>query len=228
MKHFIILVLGCVLGGLPMQGQDCSAFYPFSEGVKAEYTTYNKKGKIEGATTYEVVSVTSDADQEVATIHSDLIDKKGEVLTSMTYDIICQDDKVSIGFKSLLSPEIMEQYKDIDLDITGTDIDLPNNLSVGQNLPDADMKMTISAAGMNINMNVMMLDRKVVGQEQLETPAGSFDCYIITYTTKMKMGLSRSSSAKQWIAKGVGLVKQEEYNKKGKLTSSGMLTKYSS
>ena len=102
MKHFIILVLGCVLGCLPMQGQDCSAFYPFSEGVKAEYTTYNKKGKIEGATTYEVVSVTSDADQEVATIHSDLIDKKGEVLTSMTYDIICQDDKVSIGFKSLL------------------------------------------------------------------------------------------------------------------------------
>lgn len=207
--------------------QDCSAFYPFTEGVYAEFTSYNKKGKEEATATYTVSNVTSANGVETATISSDLKDKKGKLITYLTYDIICESNKVSLGFKSLLNAELMDQYKDLDIEISGTDIDLPNDLAVGQSLPDADMIMSINAGGMNLNMSVMLQDRKVIGQENITTPAGSFDCYVLTYSTQIKMGLKRTGSAKQWLAKGVGLVKQEDYNKKGKLISSGMLTKHS-
>tara|TARA_R110001632_G_scaffold10202_6_gene38025 strand:+ start:3120 stop:3821 length:702 start_codon:yes stop_codon:yes gene_type:complete len=225
-KQFLLLLTLCLSITISF-AQDCSAFYPFAEGVYAEYTNYNKKGKEQATATYTVTNVTSEGGKETATISSDLKDDKGEQITTLTYDIICEDNKVSLGFKSLMSAELMEQYKDMDIEISGTDIDLPNDLTVGQDLPDADMIMTINAGGMNLNMSMMLQDRKVVGQENVTTPAGTFNCYVLTYTTQLKMGLKRTGSSKQWLAKGVGLVKQEDYNKKGKIMSSGMLTKYS-
>ncbi|MFT5891771.1 MAG: hypothetical protein ACI9Y7_001878 [Dokdonia sp.] len=78
-----------------------------------------------------------------------------------------------------------------------------------------------------MNISVMMIDRKVQNKESITTPAGTFECYVITYTSKMKMGIGRTGSSKQWVAEGVGLVKQEDYNKKGKLTGSNMLTSFS-
>lgn len=42
----------------------------------------------------------------------------------------------------------------------------------------------------------------------------------------MKMGFKSTGTSKQWIAKEVGMVKQEEYNKKGKLMSSSQLTAF--
>ena len=225
-KQLLCIIIIC-FGFNSSFAQDCSAFYPFTEGFSAEFTSYNKKGKEEATTSYAVSNVTNAGGVETATISSDLKDKKGELITTVTYDITCENNKVSLGFKSLMSPGILDQYKDMDIEVSGTDIDLPNDLTVGQSLPDAEMIMKINAGGMNLNMSVMINDREVIGRENITTPAGTFDCYVLTYSTQMKMGLKRTGSAKQWLAKGVGLVKQEEYNKKGKLISSGMLTKHS-
>jgi hypothetical protein len=75
-------------------------------------------------------------------------------------------------------------------------------------------------------MGVEMKDRIVEGMETITTPAGTFECYIISYEVKTRMGLNKTNTAKQWIAKGFGLVKQEDYNKKGKVISSSLLTAF--
>lgn len=227
MKKFVFTcILSCVIV-ISISAQDCSTYYPFSVDTSWEITNYGKKGKTEAVTNYTVTNLKKEGDTEIATLQTKVFDKNGKSIIDSSYDIVCSGDTVSIDFKSLMNAMMAEQYGDMDVTFTGTDIHLPNNLSVGQILDDANMQMKMSMGGIGMNMNVEMTDRKVVDRESITTPAGTYDCFVLTYTTKVKMGMARSFSGKQWIAAGVGMVKQEDYNKKGKVTSSSVLTAFS-
>lgn len=207
--------------------QECNSYYPLVEGIKGQITSYDKKGKTAAIVDYSVVDVRVDNGQKIANISSTVKDKKGKPIATSNYEVSCKGEAVSIDFKSLISPQLLDQYKNLDLEITGTNIEIPNNLNVGDNLPDSNMDMIMNMAGMNMTMNISMKNRKVTGQEKITTPAGSFDCFVISYNTEFNMGMQHNGTSKQWLAKGVGMVKQEDYNSNGKLTSSSMLTAFS-
>jgi len=99
---------------------------------------------------------------------------------------------------------------------------------VGEDLPDANVQIKMSMGGINMNMNVETVNRKVEKKEQVDTPAGSFDCYVISSDTKSKMMMANKTfPSRQWLAEGVGMIKQETYNKSGKIVGSMMLTEFS-
>ena len=208
----------------------CSKFYPFSKGATSTLTLYNEKGKTQGTITYQVLSVSSTTDGEKASVTSSFKDEKGKEITTTNYDAYCKNGTVSIDFNSMLRPEMTRAFGggDIKSEITGVDIDVPNNLSVGQKLKDAEMKMKMSMSGMNFNMNTFITDREVVAKETITTPAGTFECYVIFQNTVSEgMAGSMKRSSKQWFAEGVGVVKTEDYDKKGNLDGSGILTSFS-
>ncbi|MCB0475200.1 MAG: hypothetical protein KDC69_05960 [Flavobacteriaceae bacterium] len=223
MKKFAITFIAMLVTfGLSAQ-LACSKYYPLKEGAHFELTFYDKKDKISSVVKYDV----KEADADMATMVATIDDDKGEMVTSSEYTIKCEGDGISIDFKSLMGSDMLAQYKDVEMEITGTDIDLPNSLSVGQTLPDASMEALIKIKPLNLKMTVVTTDRKVTGMETVTTPAGTFDCVVISYTSELKMGIKKMLSAKQWYAKGVGLVKSEEYNKGGKLISKSLLTAFS-
>lgn len=227
MKKQVLVLLAIASITFTGLSQDCSAFYPFQEGISFQITNYSNKDKVVAVSDNTVKTITTSGGTETATINSIVKDKKGEVITDGDYQIICDGNKVSIDVKSLMSPDLFDQFEGMKTDITGTNVVIPSNLSVGQSLPDASMKMDIDMGGINMAMTVLMTDRTVDGMETVTTPAGSFECYVISYTSNIKMGMNRTGKAKQWLAKGVGMVKQEDYNKKGKLTGSSLLTAFS-
>jgi len=197
------------------------------EGAAFEYTMYNKKGKTEGVSSYKVTSVENDGDGTTATMAISFTDEKGKNVYDTDYSFTCTGDKVIIDFESLMPTQMIEQYAemDIDMDISGTDIELPNNLSVGQALEDANFSMKISMGGINMTTTVDMINRKVEKKEMVTTTAGSFDCYVIYSENEAKvMMTTQSVPSRVWLAEGVGMVKQESYNKKGDLTHSTQLT----
>lgn len=204
----------------------CSKYYPFKEGTTAEITAYDKKGEKSAVINYTILKTTKTSEGEVATMKSSVKDEKGKLIAETEYNATCDGNKISIDYKSMVSPLMMDQFKDMEYDISGTDLEIPNNLSVGQTLPDAQMIMNISMGGIKMNMELHITNRKVIGTENITTPAGNFDCFIITSEMTTKMGVSQTSNSKQWIAEGVGMVKQEEYQK-GKVTSSSLLTAFS-
>ncbi|WP_298530366.1 hypothetical protein [uncultured Algibacter sp.] len=220
---FIVLVL-TVFISFSSKAQDvCNAYYPFEEGAKFEITNFNKKGKKEGYVSYEVTNV----DNNVASLETKIFDTKGKEITTTGYDVTCEGNSISIDFKSLMSPEIFTKYKDMDVDMTGTNVEFPKELEVGKTLKDANMQMAINMSGMKMNMTINMINRKVDAQESITTPAGTFDCYVLSYTSEMKMGVKYTFTIKEWVAEGVGMVKNETYNKKGNLMSYSELTKFS-
>ncbi len=208
--------------------QNCSKFYPFSEGTTMEITSYGKNQKVAATIDYIVKGVSIVSGNETATMNTVIKDKKGKPIMETDYEMICSNDLVSIDFKSMMSPQLMNQFKDMETEVSGTNLNLPNSLSVGQTLPDASIEIKINMSGIKMDIATNMTNREVIGEEAITTPAGTFDCYVITYSMEvaMSMGVNQSSSAKQWISEGVGMVKQEDYNKKGKITSSSLLTAF--
>lgn len=202
--------------------QDCSKYFPMDEGTKFQITTYDKNDKISGVMDYVVKEVSGDT----ATMFYEMHDEKGKMITSSEYGITCTNEGITIDFSSMMSPELLGQYKDMEVEMSGTDLLYPNNLSVGQSLPDADVLMTVKMPPLNMKMNMMFFNRKVAGKESVTTSAGTFDCYVITYDSEAKMGLKITSSNKLWLSEGFGMVKSETYNKKGNLTGKSVLTTF--
>ncbi|WP_235298348.1 DUF3108 domain-containing protein [Portibacter marinus] len=221
MKFYFILFLSMVCLTLSAQSE-CSDYYPFQQGTETELTTYDKKGKVAAVVNYKVLEVSGGS----VTMQSQVLDSEGEEIAQSEYEMKCDDDGILIDIQALYSPSLMSQYENMETSISGSELSLPNDLEEGDELEDAEMYITVSMGGIDMNVDVSMTDRKVIGKEQVTVPAGTFDCIVIEYTSSIKMGLEKKGSAKQWIAKGVGLVKQEDYNKRGKVTSSTELTKF--
>lgn len=226
---FLSLITVCFFSFNITAQSGCSKYYPFSEGAISQLSLYNAKGKQEGMVEYHVLDIATNGGSQTANMVMKLFDDKGQEVSQTEYSATCSDDVVSIDFKSLMRPEMLNAFGDeVDAEVTGTNMDLPNNLSVGQNLPDSEMNVKISLSGINMNMNTTITDRKVVDKETITTPAGTFECYVITQSMQMKsMASNQKSSSKSWIAEGVGVVKTEDYNKKGKLRSTSLLTEFS-
>lgn len=223
MKKVLCIIVGCLLTTTFGYTQNnCSKYYPLKEGTKFQLTNYDKNDKAEAVIDYLVKESTGNS----AIIYYELKDENGEVNLSSEYGIICENDGISIDFNSLAAPGMMEQYQDMEVDLSGTNLYLPNNLSAGQSLPDADLLMSVQMAPLNMKMTIRIFDRKVEGEETITTPAGTFDCIILSQSSETKMGVKVSASSREWYAPGVGLVKQESYNKKGKLLSKSLLTKF--
>ena len=228
MKRINILIIGIFVGLFGMNAQmDCSKFYPFQEGATSQLTMYNAKGKSQGMVEYKVVSVSNTGDGTVASMQNRLFDKKGKEISVNEYTALCKDGVVSIDFQSLMRPGMMDAYGEIDAQVTGTNLDLPNDLSVGQTLPDSEMVVTISMGGMEIKTRTAIVDRNVVGKETITVPAGTYECYIIEQTMEMKsMANNMKRKSKQWISEGVGVVKSEDFNRKGNLENETILTSF--
>jgi len=209
---------------------NCSAFYPMTAGASYEYSMYNKKDKLEGTTSYLVSDVSNSGGNTIATMKLTYVDAKGKNTLESDYGITCVEDGIKIDFKSLFSTQMQQQYEEmnVDMDITGTDIQLPNKLSVGQNLEDANINVNMNMSGIKMKLAVNTTNRTVVAKESVTTPAGTFDCYVITSNIASKVMVSNIKlSDKLWLSEGVGIVKQESYSKKGKLESRMVLTSFS-
>jgi len=109
--------------------------------------------------------------------------------------------------------------------IESTEIEIPKYSSAtGTDLKDASMTVKVDAGGVILKMKISMEDRKLVAKEKKTTDAGTYDCIKITQKTVLTGIVKSESSSIEWYSEGVGVVRSETYNKKGKLTGYSELT----
>lgn len=231
MKKLAQYIFVILIASYNLNAQDvCSKYYPMAEGSSFEYTNYDKKGKVDGITHYKISSVSSLGDATQATLDLKLSDKKGKEVYNLNYNFTCENNVVKIDYKSLFPAQMIQQYSemDIEMDISGTDIELPNDLNVGEELADANVTINMNMSGIKMEISVDQINRKVISKETVTTAAGTFDCMVLSETTKSKvMGANIELNTKLWLAEGVGMVKQETYKKNGDLMSKTELSKFS-
>ncbi|HLT51125.1 MAG TPA: hypothetical protein VKZ93_04170 [Arenibacter sp.] len=229
MKKNFLLLFSLFLSYFSFAQGNCSKYYPIKEGIAFQYTNYDKKGKADGTADYKVVNVENSGNLTKATMDIRYTDKKGKEIIGTNYSFTCNGDGIKIDYASLMPSQLIDQYENMnmEMDISGTDIEIPNNLSVGQELNDAHVSMKVSMAVMKMETLVNMINRKVEKKESVTTPAGTFDCYVI-YSDNETVIMKKSNvfPSRVWLTEGVGMVKQESYNKDGELMGSSLLTEF--
>lgn len=218
MKSLVILIAVLVLTPSIAQN-NCSQFYPREVGKTHVIHQLDKRERLSTIVEYTVTDVTSNG----MSIAMNLKDKRNRPITSSSFNAICASGTTRLDPASVMVAQ-MQQYDGMEYEITGDDISIPNTISVGETLPDASVTMKVDAGMMNITTTVTMTNRRVASQESVTTPAGTFDCYLITYSNNLSMGaLNKSYSSKQWIARGVGMVKEETRKANGNLMTKSIL-----
>ena len=202
----------------------CNTFYHFNMGKKWEMESYSENGKKEGKIVQEITAFNESGSSYEATIHQEIYDKKDKLTVDHEFEVTCRDGVMYFDMNKFLPQNAMQGMGDMEFKLEGDNLELPSDLSVGQALPDASMRMSAQGA-MPFNMSFTMFDRKVEAKESITTPAGTFDCYKMTYKTKMKTVMGIETSGAEWISEGIGVVKTESFNKNGKSMGYSLLTK---
>ena len=93
-------------------------------------------------------------------------------------------------------------------------MEYPKNMNVGDNLKNASMHMDVDNNGMKQSIDMDVFDRKVEAKENVTTPAGSWDCFKISYKSKLKIktmgiGMPMNIEGIEYFAPGFGVVKTQ-------------------
>ena len=92
-------------------------------------------------------------------------------------------------------------------------VPIPDKVLFGNDIPKSEYVYKIFSFKLKAS-----LEGKYLGVESLQTDAGIFECAKLAVEAWQKaFWISKKEKAIEWYAKGIGLVKSETYNKRGKL-----------
>jgi hypothetical protein len=219
------------LAGFCAQAQICGYYYVTSNAV-ITMSVMDAQGKQNGKVVYTVGTVTNAGGTYNAPVASLIYDRNGKQIFSANGNFQCKGGQlmVDMSMSSTAGPSSM--MKNMQFKINQSYLTYPSSLHVGESLQDANLSITGSNNSRVItSTTINITNRKVVRQESITTPAGTWNCFKISYTnmiqTKtMGMGFPITMSGMEWFAPGFGLVKSESFDKNNRLTGSTELTAY--
>lgn len=222
----IVTVVSIFFSGLVI-GQDCSFYYPEMVGAELVYKNYDKKDKFVSKNSQQVISYTKTSAGAEATILSKSYDDKDKLTGENTLTVYCKAGVFYFDMKGYLSPETMTAYKDMEIKVDCKNLEVPSRLHVGDKLNDGSLTMDISTSGFKImSIVILITERMVEAEENVTTPAGTFKCFKISQTISSKVGVKVVTKSYEWLASGIGTIKNESYSSDGKLNSRMELVEF--
>ncbi|HMT66805.1 MAG TPA: hypothetical protein PKE28_04340 [Bacteroidales bacterium] len=205
-------------------------YYALKQGTRIEYTVYNGSGKVQGYNKQEVLKITRSGNSVEAVVSGMQTDSKGKVQNTATVSLRYKNGNFHVNLLEMMPLQGLENAE-IDANMSGNDMIIPSKLSPGQILPDAEatFKMRISDGSDAADLPPLVFhiyNRRAVRAESVETPMGKFVCFKIIQTVEADYPLigTQQATGITWIGKGIGVVKSETYDAKGKLTNRMLLT----
>lgn len=227
---FLVLFFSSIFNLAFAQSQetkDCNGYFAYQAGTKMELTHYDKKDKVSSVLKYQVEKNVPTANGTDIFFFNQTYDSKGKLVVKGDFEMQCKNGQIYADVHNIASD--MTPAADAEVSITGDKLTYPHNLTVGQKLDDVncEVKQTMSGSGMTLfTIDMSLTNRKVEGFETVTTPAGTFECVKISYDYNTKMSfMKKQGHTVEYLAKGIGLVKVESFDKKGKKESSQLLTK---
>jgi len=217
MKRIVFFIVSVVMTTGVISAQ--SIFFPSKQGLKLVYANIDTKGKIESYTSQTISKVEGSGDNLTITYVGQVLDKNRKPVSDppieVPYTVTVSNGVVEWDMKSFAAPGT-EAF----IEIEGDKLRIPSTLSSGDKLDDAKFTMTVNM-GFKIRTEILLTDQQCLAIEDVTVPAGTFKCHKVTQTniaTVMRKTVTTKTIS--WYAFGIGTVKSESYNDKGKLQSS--------
>ena len=171
---------------------------------------YNKKSSPSGKLVYTVSDYKNIAGTSSATLTTETFDKKGKLEVKSTGVVKCTKGIIMMDMKMSMPPG--QQLGITNAKTESVFIEYPLAMKIGDDLKDAHMEIETETKGMQQFVTLDVTGRKVTGKEKVTTPAGTWNCYVITNNTKLKIktmgiGIPMNMELTEWFAPGFGMVK---------------------
>jgi hypothetical protein len=222
MKIVFILVFLLVVS--IVRSQDCSNYYYLQNNKTVETSLFDKKGDITGKVLYSIADVKNSNGSTTATLQSHMFDKKGKTIGKANSIVKCNGGVMMINMKLMMSAPQAEQFSQASAKADDFFIEYPANMKKGDQLREGTLNIDVDNNGLQQSISMTVFDRKVEDKEKVTTPAGAWDCYKISYKTKMSIrvmgvGVPINIEGMEWYAPGFGVVKTSSKHGSTEVTS---------
>lgn len=211
-------------------------YFCATQGTGLEYVNYDEAGQSISNETVNVTNVKKQDGKVTAVYFTKIVANKAKNNTSYTlynwsYDgdsTVCEEDLmygpyIASDSDPAAYTEDIRQALMADKKFKGNNaFVLSDALQAGATLPDR------SYAYLNpvLKSEITISGGACMGTEQVNTTAGNFDCIKVSYLKREKILLKTTTlRVTKWYAKGIGLVKSEAYDMKGKIYGKTLLVK---
>ncbi|MEO6150291.1 MAG: hypothetical protein ABIP28_09025 [Mucilaginibacter sp.] len=225
-KKLIITLIAAIAIFSDGFAQNCDKFIYMTNGKVIKYSATDAKGKKLTKMTYTVKSKMGNK----AIVQSEIIDGKDKPISKAEVEMICDGNNLKLDMRSFIPGAGLSGFKNMTVKADVSYLTYPSKLQTGQKLEDGVFNMQMFRETQKMaDMSFKMLNRTVEATENVTTPAGTYDCYKITYNIEMKttaMGFSIPMNIKitEWYSAKLGLfVKSNSFDKNGKPMGSTLL-----
>lgn len=212
-----------ILVGSAIHAQEI--FFPTKVGTSLVYNSFDKKGKMTTRVTNTIKQVKANGDNLDITYLCETFDPKDKPLYRDNITIQKKGEKLYFDMSNFINKSMFQQNGEIpaDLQVKGNNMEIPSNPNPGESLPDAYVEMSLKMGFINLKMSAQVTNRKIEALEEVTVKAGTFKAYKLTSEVNaVAMGIKVKTTSIEWYAKGIGVVKMENYDK-GQLLSNSEL-----
>jgi len=194
------------------------AFFAMKEGAVQVFAQKDAKGKVTSQSRNTITAITGSQNAYAIAYQSELLNAKGNPADKnnplvITYRVVVADGVMYLDLKGLFGA--MDGLASVEA--VGTAQKIPNNMKPGQNIDDASASVRIGF----INCTTNMTEGKCEAEEEVTTAAGTFNALKVSQKINARtMGIRTNGTMNTWYVKGVGAVKTETVDAKGKVISS--------
>jgi hypothetical protein len=208
--------------------QDCAGYYFLQNNKTIEMTIFGKKGNVTARQVYTVSDVKKSGGVTTGHLNSEMSDEKGKSIAKSSAIVQCDGGIMKIDMKMNMPPNPNgdpSPLGETDVKMDKVYVEYPSNMGVGDNLKDASMAMDMdNKNGMKQSVSMELNNRKVEAKEKVTTSAGTWDCFKISFKSKMKIktmgiGIPVNIDGTEWFAPGFGIVKSESKHGRTEITS---------
>lgn len=180
MKKLLSFLFGICVITTTVKAQKCLGV-SVKAGMGFEMTNYNAKDKPTGRILYTIKEVTTDNGTTLMKIELQSFDAKDKPQMTNTYQCQCKGNEMMMDMTAMMATQENPMLKDAKMTFTSNDLVYSDNYTVGATLKDASLNGEgVIGGGMNLSYSMTMKNRKVVAQENLTVPAGTFNAYKVT------------------------------------------------
>lgn len=189
------------------------------QGEELHYErSYASGGSLKWRHTMKIVSVSSSGSGGKEVDYSSSFTKPGGAAmyggAVALHSVIDAAGNVSMSVSSTLESVFRNLFPNAEIRTEGGRTELPASMKPGDTLPDVFSSVTVKG----LRYTVAVTERKVLRTETLHTPAGDFDCIVLSeHKVEKGPGRNRTTTAHTWYARGIGMVRHDTYDRGGKL-----------
>ncbi len=212
-----------IIGITTVQSQNCTFYFPKKQGTTLVLNHYKAPEKLVSTTTTKVIEQSGDSIQFSSTINN----ADGKLINSGLYVVKCKNGEFVMDMSSFTNSMNLAAFKNMKTDIQSEDMSLPSNLQPGLQLNNGEVRITVSNQNMTImRMTVKIINRKVIDVESVTTPAGTFQCWKISYDIDNEGMVTTHSKGIEFISQNQGIVRSESYDSNNNLQSYSVLNSF--